>query len=321
VLRYFPPQTMLADVDPRMVAEYVGWLVRQHSNRGKPKQARKERKTLSDSAVRNAVKPLSACLATARREGLIRDNPAHGVSLPSSPQVEDDEQKARPFPNGTMELAVSLIHKRHRLMFELLAATGLRRSELLALERRHLHLDSERPYVSVRQRVRRQKGKGLVVGPLKSRYARRDLPIPIDLANRLRARTAAPDALVFRSETGTLLDADNLHDRVLRPAASEAGAEWAGFHTFRHTAASRLFDEGRSVVAVQRWLGHHSPSFTIDTYVHLLDEDLGEPLAPQVNTRSTQRPQTAANADVDELVKSALQSENGDQPQPSATAA
>jgi len=29
---------------------------------------------------------------------------------------------------------------------------------------------------------------------------------------------------------------------------------------------------------VQRWLGHHSPSFTLDTYVHLLADDLGEPL-------------------------------------------
>jgi hypothetical protein len=29
---------------------------------------------------------------------------------------------------------------------------------------------------------------------------------------------------------------------------------------------------------VQRWLGHHSPAFTLATYVHLLREDLGEPL-------------------------------------------
>jgi integrase len=53
---------------------------------------------------------------------------------------------------------------------------------------------------------------------------------------------------------------------------------WAGFHTFRHTVASRLFAAGRNVVQVQRWLGHHSASFTLDTYVHLLDGDLGEPV-------------------------------------------
>jgi integrase len=53
----------------------------------------------------------------------------------------------------------------------------------------------------------------------------------------------------------------------------------AGFHTFSHTVASRLFGEGRNAVQVQRWLGDHSPSFTLNTYVHLLDADFGDPLA------------------------------------------
>ncbi|MGH2853716.1 MAG: tyrosine-type recombinase/integrase [Solirubrobacteraceae bacterium] len=51
-------------------------------------------------------------------------------------------------------------------------------------------------------------------------------------------------------------------------------------YTFRHTVASRLFAEGRNILQVQRWLGHHSPSFTLDTYVHLLEKDLGRPLKP-----------------------------------------
>ncbi|MDX6636141.1 MAG: hypothetical protein QOF06_2344 [Solirubrobacterales bacterium] len=97
------------------------------------------------------------------------------------------------------------------------------------------------------------------------------------MADRLAGLKTEPEALVFNGE-GKPLDPDNLYARVLRPAASEAGVEWAGFHTFRHTVASRLFAEGRNAVQVQRWLGHHSPSFTLDTYVHLLDPDLGAPL-------------------------------------------
>lgn len=54
---------------------------------------------------------------------------------------------------------------------------------------------------------------------------------------------------------------------------------WVGFHAFRHTCASILFAEGRNAVQVQRWLGHHSAAFTLATYVHLLDGDLGEALA------------------------------------------
>jgi integrase len=79
---------------------------------------------------------------------------------------------------------------------------------------------------------------------------------------------------------GALLVPDNLAERVLAPACSEAAVEWAGFHTFRHTVASRLFAAGRNPVQVQRWLGHHSASFTLDTYVHLLEADLGQPLDP-----------------------------------------
>ena len=61
--------------------------------------------------------------------------------------------------------------------------------------------------------------------------------------------------------------------------AEEAGVPWIGFHTFRHTCASLLFAEGRNAVQVQRWLGHHSPAFTLERYVHLLDDGVGAPLA------------------------------------------
>jgi integrase len=52
-----------------------------------------------------------------------------------------------------------------------------------------------------------------------------------------------------------------------------------GFHTLRHTFASLMFERGANAKQVQRLLGHHSASFTLDTYVHLLSDDLGEPLA------------------------------------------
>ncbi len=81
------------------------------------------------------------------------------------------------------------------------------------------------------------------------------------------------------SQVGSPLNHSNMMRRVLRPVAEEVGAPWAGFHTLRHTCASMLFERGANAKQVQRWLGHHSPSFTLDTYVHLLDDDLGEPLS------------------------------------------
>ena len=74
------------------------------------------------------------------------------------------------------------------------------------------------------------------------------------------------------------MDQENLRRRVLDVATEEAGVSWAGFHAFRHFCASQLIAEGRNIVQVSRWLGHHSPSFTLDVYAHLLDEGVGEPL-------------------------------------------
>jgi integrase len=91
---------------------------------------------------------------------------------------------------------------------------------------------------------------------------------------------AADDALVFPSASGTPIDAANLYRRVFTPAAKAAGVPWATFHTLRHTCATTLFRHGLNAKQVQGWLGHHAASFTMDVYVHLLPDDVGE--APAV---------------------------------------
>jgi integrase len=123
-LAYFPGTTRLSEIGPRQVADFIGWLVKQPSRRGG---------TLTDKSIRNAVGPLSACLATARREGLIAHNPCSDAVLPHRDQIEEDEDRPRPFPDDTMGLVISLINPQHRVMFELLGETGVRRSELLSL--------------------------------------------------------------------------------------------------------------------------------------------------------------------------------------------
>jgi integrase len=184
-LCYFAQDTLLRSVGPREIAGFIAWLCKQPNGR---------KGLLSDKSVRNALGPLRACLASAKREGLIAANPTTGAALPHRPRIEEDEELPRPFPRiegeETMELVVGFVHRDHRLMFELLAATGLRRSELLALEVRHLALDGAEPHVRVRRRARWNKGSGQVIGPLKSRHARRDLPIPLELADKLRAAVA-----------------------------------------------------------------------------------------------------------------------------------
>ena len=161
------------------------------------------------------------------------------------------------------------------------------------------------PRVKVREQVYRRERKRL-----KSREGRRDVPLSASMAARLLAHRrdtyGGPAAPVFPTTTGSPLDPHNVRRTVLRPAAIALGyyeeadgreRTTLGFHAFRHTCASMLFAEGRNVKQVQEWLGHATATITLETYVHLMDEGVGEPLeiGPRGNKKATERPKTAAN--------------------------
>jgi integrase len=84
---------------------------------------------------------------------------------------------------------------------------------------------------------------------------------------------------------------------VLKPVAQEAGAPWAGFHTFRHTYASLMLAGGANVLQLSRALGHHSAAFTLTVYTYLLD---GEH-APALDLWSELRTATETPAAVEQL--------------------
>jgi integrase len=108
------------------------------------------------------------------------------------------------------------------------------------------------------------------------------------MARRLFATRRGRSATyrVFTSAVGARLNDGNLRRRVLIPATEAAGlgrvddeGKWRtsiGFHTFRHTCASLLFEAGRDVKQVAAWLGHADPAFTLRTYVHLMDDGIGD---------------------------------------------
>jgi integrase len=146
---------------------------------------------------------------------------------------------------------------------------GLRIGEAVALTWADVDFGKRRVH------VRRRLYRGRFDSP-KSRYGRRQVPLSERLSQSLwRLRGASvDDAPVFNSQTRGYLDASNVAARVLKPAARRAGVPWAGFHTFRHTCATMLFRHGMNAKQAQMWLGHHSPAFTLATYVHLLPDDL-----------------------------------------------
>jgi integrase len=258
---YFGERLRLADVTPRHLSDYVRWLADES----------KQGKLLSDSTVANAVMPVRSALATAKRDGLIRHNPADGLALPRRERVQEDEhEEVKALSREQLAALLRAAPPRYRLLFQLMASTGLRISEMVALQRRHLLLDTAEPHVRVRRAIVRGR-----VEPPKSRHGRREVPVPQTLARDLREHVGrledrSDDALVFPSLNRTPLDADNLRARVVKPLMEAVGAPWAAWHTLRHTYASLQLARGVNVVQLSRALGHHSASFTLDTYVHLL---------------------------------------------------
>ncbi len=259
--RYFDEPKRLAAISTRDADGFIAWLLK----------AEEQERQLSSRTVERIVVPVRLCLAAAMRHGLVASNPFQTAVVPRPDVIEEDVVKT--LTAEQLGAFLGAVEPDWRLFFETLASTGARWSEAIAWRRCDLDLDR------CCLKVRRSFYEGKPQAP-KTRHSRRSIPLSPDLLARLAQRTAShgADDLIFSASNGSPLRAENVRRRQLKPAGKRVGVPWIGFHTFRHTAASLLFDGGSNVVRVQRFLGHHSPAFTLDTYVHLLNDDLGEGL-------------------------------------------
>jgi integrase len=218
------------------------------------------------------VGPLRAMFATALEDGLaLPRNPCVGLRI-NRRRAGAEEQPDKPKAMTREQLAHLLaeLPERWLLLFELLAKTGLRISEALGLDWQDVEFGSQ-----PRLRIRRQYYRG-DVRQLKSTAGRRDLPLSAGLARRLwTTRPAGAAGPVFATRDGHRLQDRNVR-RVLDRAGVDADLGWVHFHTFRHTFASLSFEAGKNIRQVSDWLGHTDPSFTLRTYVSLMDEGLGD---------------------------------------------
>jgi integrase len=263
-LAYFAPEERLRDLDQQRVRGFVDWLCRQHGSDGH---------RLCDRSVRNAVLPLRTCLRHAHGAGLVVADVGAAIMLPrrrGGLVYEYDERRF--LTRQQLARLLAEIPAHWRPLFDLLASTGLGISEAIGLRVMDARLETDAPRVHVRRAI----VNGQLTAP-KSRHGRRTIPISLELADRLRELAAGrvETELLFRGAQGAVLQPGNLRYRVLIPAAQRAGVPWARFHTLRHTCAAMLIDAGASPLRLQRWMGHHSAAFTLDTYGHLLGDDLG----------------------------------------------
>ena len=223
---------------------------------------------VAPSTVRNALAPVRVLFATAYEDGLIRTNPVAGLRIAQRAPGQPERQ-TKALSEDELRAFLDALPTDWRLFFEFLAHTGLRIGEAVALTNADVDLTQKRVH------VHRRLYRGRFDTP-KSRYGHRSIPLTSGLANKLAQLTAHADdqTPLFPSKIGSHLDPAKVFSRVLKPAARKAGVPWAGFHTLRHTCATILFRHGLNAKQVQIWLGHHSPAFTLATYVHLIADDL-----------------------------------------------
>ena len=221
------------------------------------RSVRKARAPQSDE-----VRPLAPATVEAMRA--VAMNPAPTLVAESAPGSGRRRRAYTLGPPGTA-------YTRHRdaTLISVLAYSGLRPQEALALR-----------WADVRERtllIERAISAGAIAATKthKARTVRLLEPLAADLREfKMAAGRPAADQLIFPNFDGshwTKTTWDNWRTRTFARLTASIGLGDAVPYDLRHSFASLLLHEGRSVHYVARQLGH-SARLTLDTYGHVIDE-------------------------------------------------
>lgn len=242
---------------------------------------------LSAKTLRNYHMALHKCLQQAVKERLIVTNPCDAVTLPSGEKPEiaaltNEQQRAL--------VQISYRH-RYGVFVRLDLSTGLRMGELLALRWEDIDLVGAQLTVkrTINRLARYEQDEGkhsteIVFDTPKTQNARRTIPLTrsviedlkrwrsIQLADQNAAGAAYQDTgFVVTNELGMYFEQRTFKDYYNR-MLQDAGIGHFTFHALRHIFATRALERGMDYKTLSAILGHYSVSFTMDTYVHSMDE-------------------------------------------------
>lgn len=217
---------------------------------------------LSASRIRQGYRLLSQMMAAAEDSGLTARTPCRRIRLP---RMEEHE------PNILTREQVAALAAACRapydLLVEVLAYSGLRIGEALALRRESVDLLGGR--LVVRESL--SEANGQITFQTPKNHQQRAVTVPGFLLGRLRdhldANVAAdPRALLFVGATGEPMCHAGVMRRAWLPAIAATGLVGVTPHDLRATHASWVIDEGGSVMDAAARLGHVAGTVTTRHY-------------------------------------------------------
>jgi integrase len=202
------------------------------------------------------------------------------VSLNKAPKAEP-----RALPAMKRESVRLLIEAARGTRLEVpvavVAVTGLRRGEVLAL--RWSNIDFEKRALYVEESLEQTREHGVRVKGPKSRSSRRFVPLAPEAVKLLRRHKADQDKvrdratgvyadldLVFPNPDGTSWPPDSF-TAAFGKLAALVGLKGFRFHDLRHAFASMTLADGVSIKEVQTLMGHSSPTVTLSVYARSIE--------------------------------------------------
>ena len=245
-------------------------------------------RTLSYSSLKKIYELLNGCFEYAVICREMDFNPVRAVQMPKKENLNKKEKQMGVFSKEELTRIENVaaityqsgeVRYRHTWFFLLLANTGLRAGEAIAL--RWDNIDLDKGFIHVKQNasvVKCRDGKEnkyqVVITTVKTKTGNRIVPCNEKALQALRALQDYQKSHHIHSDyvdcndKGELLSQQTL-PKILKAILKAADVPYRSVHSFRHTVATNLIQAGVDVKVVSQLLGHSSVKITYDTYVHM----------------------------------------------------